>query len=88
MTSDAQKPIEMFNDLMGSCEIYGWDKEAAIIYAALEKADKVDELVAALEIIAKRPDLPNSERDADWKNCMKWSSYEAREALSKFRNEG
>lgn len=49
------------------------------------RSDKVDILLEALEIIAKRPDLPNPERDADWKNCMKWSSHEAREALSKFK---
>lgn len=36
----------------------------------------------ALEVIARRPDLPNPERDADWKNCMKFSSHEAREALA------
>lgn len=36
----------------------------------------------ALEIISKRPDLPNPERDADWKNCMKWSAQEAAEALT------
>ena len=35
----------------------------------------------ALERIAKRPDLPNPERDADWKNCMKLSAAEARAAL-------
>ncbi len=36
----------------------------------------------ALEKIAKRPDLPNPDRDADWKNCMKASSFEAAEALA------
>lgn len=41
-------------------------------------------LVKALEIIAKRPELPNPERDADWKNCMKWSSHDAKEALQRF----
>lgn len=30
------------------------------------------------------PDLPNPDRDADWKNCMKWSSHEAQEALAAF----
>jgi hypothetical protein len=36
----------------------------------------------ALERIAKRPDLPNPERDADWKACMKLSAQEARAALT------
>lgn len=35
-----------------------------------------------LECIATRPNLPNPERDADWKNCMKNSSYDAKKALS------
>lgn len=36
----------------------------------------------ALEKIAKMPDLPNPDRDADWKNCMKWASHYATEALT------
>lgn len=45
-------------------------------------------LVKALEKIAKRPDLPNPERDADWKNCMKWSAYEAQQALAAHKQKG
>lgn len=45
-------------------------------------------LVKALRIIAKRPDLPNPERDADWKNCMKWSAHEAQKALEAYEKEG
>ena len=41
-----------------------------------------DKIKQALENIANRPNLPNPERDADWKNCMKWSSHEAQEALT------
>lgn len=50
----------------------------------------VEEMARALEEIVKRPNLPNPERDCDWKNCMLWRSYEAREALSayeKFKND-
>jgi len=32
--------------------------------------------------IAKRPDLPNPDRDADWKNCQKWSQHDALAALA------
>lgn len=35
-----------------------------------------------LERIAKCPDLPNPDRDADWKNCQKWSSCYANQALT------
>lgn len=35
-----------------------------------------------LERIANRPDLPNPDCDADWKNCQKWSQHDAREALA------
>lgn len=42
---------------------------------------KIEKYEETLKKIAKRPDLPNPERDADWKNCMKWASHEAREAL-------
>jgi hypothetical protein len=45
---------------------------------------EVAPLVEALDKIANRPDLPNPECDADWKNCMKNSSYEARAALAKW----
>ncbi len=36
-----------------------------------------------ISIIAKRPDLPNPHRDADWKNCQQWSSHDAMIALAK-----
>lgn len=46
---------------------------------AVNGLDKVREI---LERIAQRPDLPNNDRDADWKNCQKWSQADAREALA------
>lgn len=55
-----------------------------LIRAATAKCD-CDGLVEALEKIAKRPDLPNPERDADWKNCMKWSAHEAQQALAAYK---
>lgn len=58
-----------------------------LIRAATSKCD-CDGLVEALEKIAKRPDLPNPERDADWKNCMKWSAYEAQQALAAHKQKG
>lgn len=48
--------------------------------------DALKTALEALEKIAKRPDLPNPDRDADWKNCQKWSSHEAKEALEKIRS--
>lgn len=45
----------------------------------------LDAAMQVLENISKRPDLPNPNRDADWKSCMKWSSHEAREALQKIK---
>jgi hypothetical protein len=56
--------------------------DLARIYEAYRKTFAENKrLREALEKIAKRPDLPNPEKDADWKNCMKNSSYEARKAL-------
>lgn len=56
------------------------------IEAALKQPDKTIEALKgvrdALQMIADRPHLPNPERDADWKNCMKNSSYEARQQLT------
>lgn len=46
------------------------------------------ECIAALEVIERRPDLPNPEKDADWKNCMKWSSKGARACLDKISKLG
>jgi hypothetical protein len=43
------------------------------------------EMARALEQIAKRPDLPNPERDADWKNCQLWSQHDAKKALTAYR---
>lgn len=45
--------------------------------------DCIEIQAEALEKIEKRPDLPNPDKDADWKNCMKWSAHDAREAQSK-----
>lgn len=45
----------------------------------------IEVMKAALQNIEKRPDLPNPDRDADWKNCQKWSSYEATQALTAIR---
>lgn len=56
-----------------------------ICRSALQRAEKAEGLVRALEKIAARPELQNPERDADWKNCMKWSSHEAKEALSAWK---
>lgn len=41
-------------------------------------------LIEALELIASTPSLPNPERDADWKNCMKNSAYTARAAIAQY----
>lgn len=49
---------------------------------AISEEQAVAKLREILERIAKRPDLPNPERDADWKNCQKWSQHDAREALT------
>lgn len=38
-----------------------------------------------LDRIGNTPDLPNPERDADWKNCMKNSSWDARETAKVIR---
>lgn len=46
--------------------------------------EQMKPLVEALRKIAKMPDLPNPERDADWKNCMKWAAFYAQEALAAF----
>ena len=43
-----------------------------------------EKMAVALEVIAKRPSLPHPERAADWKNCMKWSAYEAQQALTEY----
>lgn len=43
-------------------------------------------LIEALELIKNRPDLPNPEKDADWKNCMKNSSYDASKAIEESWN--
>lgn len=34
------------------------------------------------QTIADRPNLPNPDRDADWKNCQQWSQRDAREILA------
>jgi hypothetical protein len=44
--------------------------------------EKFERVRHALELISKRPNLPNPDRDADWKNCQKNSSFEAKEALA------
>lgn len=49
-----------------------------------ELLDLLEGMGEALRKIAKRPDLPNPERDADWKNCVKWNAHEAKEQLTKF----
>lgn len=43
--------------------------------------NKIQQIREILEKIAKRPDLPNPDRDADWKNCQKWSAHDAQECL-------
>ena len=50
----------------------------------LEEAAR--EMAEALKRIANRPDLPNPDRDADWKNCMQTSSHEAKEVLAKYQS--
>ena len=62
-------------------------KDYLCVRTALKQADKARGLVEALEKIAKRPNLPNPERDADWKSCMKWSAHEAQEALTTYQSE-
>lgn len=42
---------------------------------------------AVLKNISNRPSLPNPEKDADWKNCMKWSSAEAKEARAEIESK-
>ena len=44
--------------------------------------DVLEKVVKLLENISKRPNLPNPDRNADWKTCQKWSSHEATEALA------
>ena len=62
---------------------YGLSAHAPQMAAIIrELLGVIDSLHGALEGIAKRPDLPNSDRDADWKNCQKWSSHEAKQALT------
>lgn len=43
--------------------------------------NEIKQIREILESIANRPNLPNPERDADWRNCMESSSYEAKQAL-------
>lgn len=43
--------------------------------------DVVEHLRELLVGIAERPNLPNPEHGADWKNCQKLSSHDARKAL-------
>lgn len=53
-----------------------------VVYDKIQSLEKQKDIMRkALEIISKRPDLPNPDKDSDWKNCMKWSSHEARQAL-------
>jgi hypothetical protein len=71
----------------GACFFHLSDREKAqqSFLAGFRAAlAEVAPLVEALDKIANRPDLPNPECDADWKNCMKNSSYEARAALAKW----
>jgi len=67
-------------------EELGGDNIIDIRYPGLFK--DLQATVRALEVardglvkISKRPDLPNPECDADWKNCMKCSAHEAAEIL-------
>lgn len=60
-----------------------WDAYKA---AHEEAKELVVELVNVLQKIASRPDLPNPDRYADWKNCMKNSAYEAKKLLTKAQN--
>lgn len=46
------------------------------------QAAALAEVREKLGAIAKRPDLPNPDRDADWKSCQKWSSAEAKDCLA------
>lgn len=39
-----------------------------------------------LDRIGKMPDIANPERDADWKNCMKHASWDAREIARTLRS--
>lgn len=59
-------------------------KARGLVRAELLIAEKAKLAIAinCLNLIAKRPDLPSPDRDADWKNCMKHSSYEAQVALA------
>jgi hypothetical protein len=61
------------------------DNAASVQASPATSCKSCEGLVEALEKIAKRPDLPNPERDADWRNCMRWSSHEAQVAISEHR---
>lgn len=75
---DADMCYKCFGEF-NACEYDSLKKENK---AKLEAAEK---MAAALEKIAKRPDLPNPERDADWKNCQKLSSHDAEVALQNWK---
>jgi hypothetical protein len=47
-----------------------------------------EKVCRVLEVISRRPNLPNPERDADWKNCMKCSSHECRELIAELKAAG
>lgn len=79
------KPKERIDEFGGDYLVLH-DKDIEIVKAALKQRDPQG-LVVALRKIASRPDLPNPERDADWKNCMKWSAHEAQQALADWENK-
>ena len=56
--------------------------QAATASAEAKYRPVIEKLVEIFERIAKRPDLPNPDRDADWKNCQKWSQHDAREGIA------
>jgi len=84
------------DDILSGCH-FNENEARANAHLIAQSRELVPELISLVEVmagaldnIAKSPDLPNPDRDADWKNCQKWSSYEAKAALAKYKawNEG
>lgn len=61
--------------------VYGESRIIVHKDVAVDTPNAMEKVKQLLEGIAKRPDLPNPDRDADWKNCQKWSSHDAKQAI-------
>lgn len=80
--TDKLKEIKEKADIVAASEINCFTgKQVHTLIECLEYAH------AVLENISHRPSLPNPDKDADWKNFMKWSSAEAKEAIEEIESK-